>query len=85
MLINLDEVLASGLADKLHSRHKIKPPVGIAVGIVTIKNVKLQSEVRREKRSMEDSDINLNKYLASGLADKPLNRHKRIPPQAGII
>ena len=34
---------------------------------------------------MENSDINLNKYLASGLADKTLNRHKRYPPQGGFI
>ena len=84
--INLDEVLASGLADKLHSRHKRRPPVGIAVGIITIKNVKLQSEVRkREKRCVEDTDMNLDEYLALGMADKPLNRHKRFPPQGRIF
>ena len=82
--INLDGFLASGLDDKLYIRHKRRQPVGFAIGTMTIKNVKLQPEVPREKRSVEDTDINLNKYLYSGLADKPLNRHKRISPRGEL-
>ena len=80
--INLNDFFASELADKLHSRDKRVPQEGK----MTRKNIRLHSEVgKREQRSVEVADMNLDEYLASGLADKPLNRRKRLPPQGGII
>ena len=73
--MNLDKYLASGLADKRHSRHIGSPPL---VGVVMTRyNVKLHSGLRkREKRHLKDAD----KYFSLGLADKPHSRHKRVPP-----
>ena len=76
----LDEVFASELADKLHSRDKRGGPP-ISAGIMTM-NVKLQSEMqKRKKKSLKDSDINLNDFFASGLADKLHSRDKRVPQE----
>ena len=75
--INLDEYLASGLADLINSRRKRVPQEGK----MTAKNTRLHSEVgKREQRSVEDADMNLDEYFPLGLADKLHSRYRRIPP-----
>ena len=74
--INLDEYLASGPAGKINSRHNSVPQEGK----MTRKNRGLHSEVgKREQRSVEDADMNLDEYFPLGLADK-LHSHYKGPP-----
>ena len=74
--INLDKYLVSGPAGKINSRRKRVPQEGK----MTRKNTRLHSEVgKREQRSVDDADTNLDEYFPLGPADKLHSRYKGPP------
>ena len=78
----MGEYMATGLADKPHSRNRRRPPSGIMTRMYT----RIQSKKHKgEKRSLEDVDMALDKYMALGLADKPHSRNRRMLPPQGIM
>ena len=70
--VELAETLPYGFGSFL----KIPP-----TGFMRRKDAEVQ---KREKKSLKDADMNLDEYLASGLADKPYSRHRRAPPLGGL-
>ena len=78
----MGEYMASGLADKPHSRNRRRPPTGI----MTRMYARIQSKKHKgEKRSLEDVYMTLEIYMALGLADKPHSRNRRRKPPQGIM